>query len=59
MMSSFLLSVLLDIQVIFIVTDKFMMEQTAEYEIGRRHLANMMGESPDTFTDKDIDVISN
>jgi len=27
-----------------------------EYEIGKRHLANMMGEDPDTFTQEDIDV---
>lgn len=38
------------------VTDKFMADQVAEYEIGRRHLANMMGEDPETFTQEDIDV---
>ncbi|MPC11419.1 28S ribosomal protein S9, mitochondrial [Portunus trituberculatus] len=36
--------------------DKFMVEQVAEYEIGRRHLANMMGEDPETFTQEDINV---
>ncbi|XP_050717889.1 28S ribosomal protein S9, mitochondrial-like [Eriocheir sinensis] len=35
--------------------DKFMVEQVAEYEIGRRHLANIMGEDPETFTQEDID----
>lgn len=33
--------------------DTFMSEQIAEYEIGRRHLANIMGEDPETFTDED------
>lgn len=33
-----------------------MAEQVAEYEIGRRHLANIMGEDPETFTQEDIDV---
>lgn len=27
-----------------------------EYEIGRRHLANIMGKDPESFTQKDIDV---
>lgn len=36
--------------------DAFMFEQISEYEIGRRHLANMMGEDPETFTQEDIDV---
>lgn len=35
--------------------DAFMAEQIAEYEIGRRHLANIMGEDPETFTDEDKD----
>ncbi|XP_037797451.1 28S ribosomal protein S9, mitochondrial-like [Penaeus monodon] len=35
--------------------DAFMFEQISEYEIGRRHLANMMGEDPETFTQEDID----
>lgn len=29
----------------------------AEYQIGKRHLANMMGENPDTFSEDDIKVI--
>ncbi|XP_053637395.1 small ribosomal subunit protein uS9m isoform X2 [Cherax quadricarinatus] len=36
--------------------DALMFEKTTEYEIGRRHLANMMGEDPETFTDEDIDT---
>lgn len=38
--------------------DIFMKSQQQEFEIGKRHLANMMGENPDTFTNQeDIDVI--
>lgn len=33
-----------------------MEQQTHEYNVGRRHLANMMGVDPETFTQKDIDV---
>uniref|UniRef100_A0A0P4WJR0 Small ribosomal subunit protein uS9m n=2 Tax=Scylla olivacea TaxID=85551 RepID=A0A0P4WJR0_SCYOL len=36
--------------------DKFMADQIAEYEIGRRHLANIMGEDPETFTQEDINA---
>ena len=39
--------------------DEFMKTQTVEYQIGKRHLANMMGEDAETFTQKDVDVISN
>ncbi|CAD7093474.1 unnamed protein product [Hermetia illucens] len=35
--------------------DKFMKAQTLEYQIGKRHLANMMGEDPETFTQEDVD----
>ncbi|XP_055377444.1 28S ribosomal protein S9, mitochondrial [Condylostylus longicornis] len=35
--------------------DEFMKAQTLEYQIGKRHLANMMGEDPETFTQEDID----
>merc|ERR1712179_194312 len=35
--------------------NEFMKEQIAEFEIGKRHLANMMGEDPETFTQEDID----
>lgn len=33
-----------------------MQQEIAEYEIGKRHLANMMGRDPETFTQDDIDV---
>lgn len=36
--------------------DTFMKTQTIEYQIGKRHLANMMGADPETFTQADIDV---
>lgn len=36
--------------------DEFMKKQREEYQIGKRHLANMMGEDPETFTQEDIDV---
>jgi len=32
-----------------------MKDQVAEFDIGKRHLANMMGEDPETFTQEDID----
>ncbi|XP_018362470.1 PREDICTED: 28S ribosomal protein S9, mitochondrial [Trachymyrmex cornetzi] len=34
--------------------DAFMKEEILEYEIGKRHLANMMGEDPESFTQADI-----
>ena len=33
-----------------------MADATADYELGKRHLANIMGEDPDTFDQEDIDV---
>ena len=36
--------------------DEFMKTQQLEFLIGKRHLANMMGEDPETFTQEDIDV---
>lgn len=42
----------------YVFLDKFMDEQTHEYNVGKRHLANMMGVDPETFTQKDIDVSS-
>lgn len=36
--------------------DQFMKAKDAEFRIGKRHLANMMGEDPETFTQEDIDV---
>lgn len=35
--------------------DQFMKAKDAEFRIGKRHLANMMGEDPETFTQEDID----
>lgn len=35
--------------------DEFMKRQQLEFNIGKRHLANMMGEDPETFTQKDVD----
>jgi len=35
--------------------DKFIKEKTAEFQIGKRHLANMMGADPEHFGQKDID----
>lgn len=36
--------------------DEFMKVQEHEFKIGKRHLANMMGEDPETFTQADVDV---
>lgn len=35
--------------------DEFMKREHFEYNIGKRHLANMMGEDPEMFTQKDVD----
>lgn len=40
----------------FNFVDEFMKKEIVEYEIGKRHLANMMGEDPECFTQADIDV---
>lgn len=40
----------------FNIPDNFMEQQTHEYNVGKRHLANMMGVDPETFTQSDIDV---
>lgn len=37
-------------------TEAFIKKQIEEFNIGKRHLANMMGEDPETFTQEDIDV---
>lgn len=37
-------------------TDEFMRVQQEEFALGRRHLANMMGKDPETFTQEDINV---
>lgn len=36
--------------------DEMMQEARNDYQIGMRHLANMMGADPDTFTQADADV---
>lgn len=36
-------------------TAEFIQMQVEEFDIGKRHLANMMGEDPDSFTQEDID----
>lgn len=36
--------------------DEFMKIKDEDFRIGKRHLANMMGEDPETFTQDDIDV---
>lgn len=36
--------------------DEFMKVKDEEFRIGKRHLANMMGEDPETFSQEDIDV---
>lgn len=40
----------------YFITDEFMKQQSDEYVVGKRHLANMMGRDVETFTQKDIDV---
>ncbi|KAL3284398.1 hypothetical protein HHI36_018560 [Cryptolaemus montrouzieri] len=35
--------------------EEFMKRENYEYQIGKRHLANMMGEDPETFTQEDVD----
>lgn len=35
--------------------DEFIKNKIMEYEIGKRHLANMMGEDPECFTQEDVD----
>eukprot|EP00058_Branchiostoma_floridae_P001678 XP_002587166.1 hypothetical protein BRAFLDRAFT_128806 [Branchiostoma floridae] len=36
-------------------TEEFLQEMDQEYQLGKRHLANMMGEDPETFTQEDVD----
>uniref|UniRef100_A0A3Q3K6S0 Small ribosomal subunit protein uS9m n=1 Tax=Monopterus albus TaxID=43700 RepID=A0A3Q3K6S0_MONAL len=36
-------------------TVEFIQKQAEEFNIGKRHLANMMGEDPESFTQEDID----
>lgn len=39
-----------------LIIGEFVEKEIAKYELGKRHLANMMGEDPNTFTQEDIDV---
>ncbi|XP_029460705.1 28S ribosomal protein S9, mitochondrial isoform X3 [Rhinatrema bivittatum] len=36
-------------------TEAFIKKQIEEFNIGKRHLANMMGKDPETFTQEDVD----
>ncbi|KAK4302224.1 hypothetical protein Pmani_025674 [Petrolisthes manimaculis] len=36
--------------------ESFMFDEWSEYEIGKRHLANIMGEDPQTFTQQDVNA---
>ena len=40
----------------FSVSDRLYNTELQQYETGKRHLARMMGEDPDTFTQRQIDV---
>ena len=37
-------------------TDTFIKKENEEFSTGKRHLANMMGRDPETFTQEDVDV---
>ena len=39
-----------------LLVENFMEEEIRQYELGKRHLANIMGEDPDNFTQEQIDV---
>nr|XP_023675807.1 28S ribosomal protein S9, mitochondrial [Paramormyrops kingsleyae] len=36
-------------------SEEYIKKQIEEFNIGKRHLANMMGEDPETFTQEDVD----
>lgn len=57
MVSSFEFNEQSDKFLLVICTDNFMKQQLHEYNIGKRHLANMMGKDPEFFTQEDIDVL--
>jgi len=38
------------------MSDAFISGEISEFEIGKRHLASIMGVDPDLFTQEDIDV---
>ena len=39
------------------ISDEMMKQEVAEFEIGKRHLARIMGLDEDNITQQDIDVI--
>lgn len=41
----------------FFSLDNFIKDQLHQYNLGKRHLANMMGKDPEFFTQKDVDVM--
>ena len=44
--------------IFFCLIDVFIKQQLLDFNIGKRHLANMMGKDPEFFSQDDIDVIS-
>lgn len=40
----------------FCISEEFIKQQLLDFQIGKRHLANMMGRDPEFFTEKDVDV---
>jgi hypothetical protein len=40
----------------FFILDEFMKKQSTDFEIGKRHLANIMSMDADTMSQEDIDV---
>ena len=42
--------------IVSFIVDDFMKTQLQDYNIGKRHLANMMGRDPEFFTQQDVDV---
>jgi len=47
---------LLIIYLFVFFSGKFMSDEIADYEIGKRHVANIMGLDPETISQEDIDV---
>ena len=41
---------------VFCFAEAMLAEHEAEFELGRRYLANMMGANPENFTQEEIDV---
>lgn len=40
------------------VSPELIQEQLEEFRVGKRHLANMMSEDPESFSQEDVDVSS-